>query len=159
MDRGVVTIETDYSDDDFKIEWDGIKEIHTISYFLITLSDGSRLNGKIESSAPDKVKLITDDAETLETDIQNIVYLKSVDKGFWDQVYASIDIGFDLAKANNLRQFSTRSSIGYLAELWSADATYNTLNSIQDETDPIHRTDGGPAFNTIYQMIGISLLR
>ena len=99
MDRGVVTIETDYSDDDFKIEWDGIKEIHTISYFLITLSDGSRLNGKIESSAPDKVKLITDDAETLETDIQNIVYLKSVDKGFWDQVYASIDIGFDLAKA------------------------------------------------------------
>jgi len=33
MDRGVLTIETDYSDDDFKIEWDGIKSIKTDAFF------------------------------------------------------------------------------------------------------------------------------
>ncbi len=146
MNRGVVSIETDYSDSDFKVEWDGIKELYTISSFLITLSDGTRLNGKIESSAPGKVILITEDEGTVETEFDNIVFLKSVDKGFWDQVYASIDIGFDLTKANNLRQFSTRSTLGYLAERWSADATYNTLNSVQDDVDPIHRTDAGLAF-------------
>ena len=33
MDRGIITIETDYSDADFKIEWSGIKEIYTETYF------------------------------------------------------------------------------------------------------------------------------
>jgi len=42
MDRAVTTIETDYSDQDFKIEWDGIKEIYTTTSFLITTSDGER---------------------------------------------------------------------------------------------------------------------
>jgi hypothetical protein len=40
-----------------------------------------------------------------------------------------------------------RSTLGYLAEKWSADASYNTLKSTQAETDPIHRTDGGLSFN------------
>ena len=35
MDRNILKIETDYSDDDFTIEWDGIKEIYTDTYFLI----------------------------------------------------------------------------------------------------------------------------
>jgi hypothetical protein len=37
MDKGVLTIETDYSDSDFKIEWEGIKEIYSKTKFLITL--------------------------------------------------------------------------------------------------------------------------
>ncbi|MCD4731861.1 MAG: hypothetical protein K8R74_14740, partial [Bacteroidales bacterium] len=36
MNRGVITVETDYSDADFKIEWGKIKEIYTVTYFLIT---------------------------------------------------------------------------------------------------------------------------
>ena len=43
MDRGVLTIETDYSKSDFTIEWSGIKEIFTKTQFLITLTDGNRL--------------------------------------------------------------------------------------------------------------------
>ncbi|MEN8228418.1 MAG: DUF481 domain-containing protein [Bacteroidota bacterium] len=146
MDRGVLTIETDYSDDDFTIEWDGIKELYTTSHFLVTLSDGTRLNGRLESSEQGRINIITEDEGTIDTESSEIVFLKSVDKGFLDRVYANIDIGLDLAKANSFRQFSTRSSMGYLAERWSDDIYFNTLYSEQDETDPIHRTEGGTSF-------------
>ena len=35
MDRGVVVVSTDYSDSDFKIEWDKIITIRTVSIFFI----------------------------------------------------------------------------------------------------------------------------
>lgn len=147
MDRGVVTFETEYSDSDFNIEWDGIMKVFTSSYYMLTLSDGTRLNGKIESSGDKKVKLILDNGDTREVNIDELVFLKSVDKGFWDQVYASVDIGLDLTRANHLTTFSTRSNFGFLAKRWSLDFNFNTLNSKQDSVEAIHRTDGGISYN------------
>ena len=46
MDRGVVTIETDYSKDDFRVEYSGISRIKTSTFYIITLADGTRLNGQ-----------------------------------------------------------------------------------------------------------------
>lgn len=147
MNRGVVTFETDYSDSDFKIEWDGIIEIYTTSSYMITLSDGTRLNGKIESSGDKKVKLKLEKGGAKKVAIDDVVFLKSIDKGFWDQVYASIDLGLDLTRAQHLSSFSTRSKIGYLAQLWSVDLNFNTFISIQDNADKIQRTDGGISYN------------
>ena len=143
MDRGVVKFETDYSDSDFKIEWNGIKEVYTTSYYMLTLSDGTRLNGRLESSGDKLVKLIFDNGSSKEVNIDDVVFLKSVDKGFWDQVYASIDIGLEITRANHLSTFSTRSNVGYLAQRWSLDINFNTLISTQDSTEKISRTDGG----------------
>lgn len=146
MDKGVLTIETDYSDSDFKIEWEGIKEIYSSTKFLITLSNGTRYNGPLKTSTEGVV--IIDDYETGEEEVNlgEIVFLKSVDDGFRSRLYASIDLGFSVTKANNLRQVSMRSKIGYLAERWQADASYNNLYSIQDETDAIRRIDGGLSY-------------
>jgi len=147
MDRGVATFETDYSDSDFKIEWDGITKIFTVSNYMITLSDGTRLNGKIESSSNKNANLLIEDGGTKEVNINDIVFLKSVDKGFWDQVYASVDLGLDLTRAQHLSSFSTRSKIGYLAQRWSADLNFNTFISTQDDADKIQRTDGALSYN------------
>ena len=56
MDRGVLTIETDYSKSDFTVEWTGVKEIFTKTQFLITLTDGSRVTGTLTS--PDSANVI-----------------------------------------------------------------------------------------------------
>ena len=146
MNKGVITIETDYSDDDFKIEWDGIKELYTESSYLVTLSNGDRINGRVETVGDNMVKIIPETGTAIEINPQDIVYLKSVDKGFLDRVYATIDIGFDLTKANNLKSFSTRSTMGYLANRWSTDILFNTLISAQDNTETIRRTDGSVTY-------------
>jgi hypothetical protein len=146
MDKGVLTIETDYSDDDFTIEWDGIKSIKTDAFFLITLTDGERINGSFKTSGEGKIKIFPEVGTPVEIEHDALVYLKSVDKGFLDRIYASIDIGFDLAKSNNLATFTTRAGLGYLANRWSTDFSINTLFSKQDSVDNIRRTDGGLTF-------------
>ncbi|MBN2172524.1 MAG: DUF481 domain-containing protein [Bacteroidales bacterium] len=146
LDRNILKIETDYSDDDFTIEWDGIKEIYTETYFLITVTDGSRYNGHLKSTSPDKVAILTDESQNIELNRMDIVILDDIDQGFWSQVYASVDLGFDLTKANNFRQFSMRSNLGYIAKRWQLDANYNNLFSKQDEVDDIKRIDGGLTF-------------
>lgn len=146
MDRNVLIIETDYSDDDFTIEWDGIREIYTETYFLITLTDGSRHNSHIKSTGPGKISLVADNGQTLEVDHQDIVILDDIDQGFWSQLYASIDFGLDITRANNFRQFSMRSNAGYIAKRWQLDASYNNYFSRQDEINDVRRTDGGATF-------------
>lgn len=146
MDRGVTTIETAYSDSDFKIEWDGIKEIYTVQSYLITTSEGERFNGKIASSGDKKIKLILEDGTTYEMLFMDIVYLKSIDEGFWNKIDAFVDVGFDLTKANNQMTFSTRSGINYIAPVWGLGLKYNTNVTTQDEGPNTERTDGELGF-------------
>jgi len=146
LNRNVLKVETDYSDADFTIEWDGIKEIYTKTFFLITLTDGSRYNGTLKSIEPGKISILTDEGETVVVDASGIVLMDDLDKGFWSQLYASIDLGLDLTQANNLKQFSMRSNVGYMAKRWQLDANFNSLSSRQDDVDDILRNDGGIMF-------------
>lgn len=150
LKQGVLTIETDYSDSDFKIEWNNVKAIHTDTYFLITLSDGRRYNGKVSSNIS-KVDIITENAGTISVSANDIVFMESVDKGFWSRAHASIDFGWDITKANNLRQASLRSNMGYLAERWSTNIYYNALTSNQDSVEKVSRDDAGIDFSYYFQ--------
>lgn len=146
MDRGVLIIETDYSDSDFKIEWEGIREIYTQTSFLITLSDGRRFNGRLESAGDGKIAILTDGGSRIEIDQPEFVYLKSIDDTFASRLYANLDIGFSFTKAQNLRQSNLSASVGYLARRWSTDLNYSLVTSNQDNTDPIRRAEGGLNF-------------
>lgn len=142
MSRGIVTIETDYSDSDFKIEWDKVTKVCSKGAFIVTLKTGERIITTIRTKYSDSltVVLYKDDKE-VKTAIKEIVFIKSVDEGFIDRLSASIDFGLTLTKANNLRQFSSRSSLGYLANNWSADASLDAVRSSQDSVATTERTD------------------
>jgi hypothetical protein len=146
MDKGVLRMKTPFSDSDFEIEWKGVKEMYCSTYFLISLTDGRRFNGTIKTNSPGTLVIDEGNGAETETPHNDVVYMDDVDKGFWSQLYASIDIGLELTKANNFRQVSMRTTLGYRAERWNLDGTFNTLNSSQDETDDIKRTDGGVGF-------------
>ena len=142
MDRGVLQIETDYSDSDFLIELDGIKEIYSKSRFLFTTTEGSRYTGTFYTQNESIV--IEDEDEGAKTvKLQDIVYINSLDNGFLSRLYANIDFGYSLTKANNQQQLNFNFRMGYLADLWSLDGYYNSLFSTQDNVADIRRNDGG----------------
>lgn len=143
LNRGVLTIATDYSDDDFKIEWKGVREIYSESRLVSTLTNGRRYGGTIATIDEGTLKIMDDDDGEIVFTKQELVFLKTLDETFASRLYANIDFGLSLTKANNLRQVSMRSKVGYLAETWQADASYNNLYSVQDESEPIRRLDGG----------------
>ena len=146
MDRGVLTMETDYSDKDFKIEWKKISEIFTETRFLITLSDGRRYNGQLESTAARILSLKTQEEEVISVNMSQVVFLKEVDQSFSSRLYASIDLDYSITKANDLRQLNTSSKIGYRAPRWSTDGSYSRLRSNQEGSDPLDRSEGSLTF-------------
>lgn len=146
MDRGVLTIETDYSKSDFTIEWKGIQGIYTRDHFLITLSDGSRLVGSLQSDST-TVTIHDETGTTHDYPSYFIVTLKSLKDKFWDNVYASLSLGYSLTKAQALQQFTSRSTMGYVSEHWAADLSYNNLRSTQDDVEDVRREDGGLTFS------------
>ncbi len=143
LNKGVITFETGYSDSDFKIEWKGVETISTQSEYLITLSDGTRINGVIASGDSSGVNIVTTENENIRVEANEIVYLKSIDDAVWAQLYANVDVGLNLTKAQNLRQINMNVGLGYLGKKWSWDARYNSLFSRQDSVASTQRKDGG----------------
>jgi small nuclear ribonucleoprotein (snRNP)-like protein len=146
LDKGVLTIKTAYSKNDFTIEWGGIKEIFSKSQFLVTLTNGKRINGTFESVEGGNKIVITDiSGGKTETTFEGMVYLKGLKSDFWSRAYASIDLGLSLTKANNLQQYNVRSKFGYLADKWQFDLFYDDTRSKQDSVAETKRTEGGIA--------------
>ncbi len=147
MDRSVITIETDYSDSDFMIDWAKVTEISSDRLFIITTSQGDRYYGTIKSDNSDKTKVkIVEQGNLFQNNLSDIVYINQVDEDFISRLSASIDIGFSFAKTNNLTQFSMRSNVGYLADTWNSNAYFNTVLSEQDDVEPTKRNEGGLSF-------------
>lgn len=145
LDKGVVIIETDYSKNDFTIEWSGIKEIYSVTAFLITLKNGERINGTFHSA--DTIVIIkSDDGRQINTVVGDIVYLKGLKSNFWGRVHASIDAGLSITKANNLKQYNVRSAVGYLADKWLVELYYDDLRTNQDSVEETKRTEAGGSF-------------
>lgn len=156
LNRGIVTVETDYSDDDFTIEWEGIKEVYSKSYFLFTLSDGRRFNGNFETTGDGKIKIFSEDGP-VEIAPDEIVYIKSVEQDFWSKMSANIDLGYSFTKAQNLNQFNLRAYVGYLTDRWMLDGSVNSVISSQDSVETIRRTDGNVGY-TFFLPKGWSLI-
>ena len=148
MSRGVVTVETPYSDSDFKIEWAKVTKVNSKGAFIVSLESRERVITTIRTRPSDSsTVVIFKDGKEVNIPINDIVYIKEVDEGFISRLSASIDIGFSITKANNLRQFSSRSSLGYLANNWSADASLDAVRSSQDSVASTSRTDASASFN------------
>jgi len=152
MEKGVLTMETNYSDSDFKIEWLKTKKIYTQSVLLASLADGSRIVGSLKSN-DDKSITITNREGVVEKEVQigEIVFLQPLKKGFWSRLDAAIDFGISFTKANNLKQFTFGTNLKYTEDKWSANINANMLRSTQDNATDIRREDASFVFNYFLQ--------
>ena len=148
MSRGVVTVETPYSDSDFKIEWAKVTKVKSKGAFIVSLKSGERLITTIRTKVSDSLTVVLfKEGNEMNIPITDIVFIKGVDEGFFARLSASIDFGFSMTKANNLKQLSSRSSLGYLANNWSADASLDAVRSNQDSVESTSRTDASATFS------------
>lgn len=141
MRKGVLEIDAPYGDSNFLIKWTEVGEIYTTSNFIVTVKK-EIYRGKISTVEGKSVKIYNNDTVFIETDLNNIVFIRSLEDNFSDRFSASIELGFNATRAQNLRQFSNRNALGYRANKWVADANYSSLRSSQDDIDDIVRQDG-----------------
>lgn len=143
MNKGVLSIETPYSDKDFAIKWIEIKEVYSTTRFLVTLQDGRRFTALLKTNQEGKIAIEDQNGLISETTLDEVVDLVGLKSAFWSRVDASIDLGFSFTKANNLRQGTSEIAAGYLGDKWSADLFFNVFRSIQDSISPTRRTESG----------------
>jgi len=163
MNRNVLMVKTKYSDKDFAIEWDGVKEIYSETYFLVSLSDGRRYNGSLRTVEDGKVAIVVYIGDPIVVDKEDIVYLDDIDDNFWSRLSYTIDLGLDLAKANDFAQLTIQTSLGYKANRWSAKSKYNNHFSRQNDIDDIRSYDGTIDFKyfmrkDLYPLVTVNFL-
>lgn len=146
LSKGVLKMETSYSDEDFEIEWLKVKAINTTSRFLIGLTGNERVTGTLWTTPAGTIIIRTDKTGDRVSSLEEIVFLTELDNSFWSRMSASVDLGLTFTRANNLRQFNARSNVGYRADRWSLSGKYDALNSRQDGVDEIERRDYGATF-------------
>ncbi|MEN8157815.1 MAG: DUF481 domain-containing protein [Bacteroidota bacterium] len=141
MDRGIIAFSTDYSDDDFMIEWEKIKELYTTTTFIVALSNGDEHIATLRTTTPGRIQVIPEDGDPFEVSIDEVVNLNPLGEGFLDRLSANIDVGYSRTKAQNISQLNVRSMIGYETERWATDISYNTMQSNQDGVEPTKISD------------------
>lgn len=146
MENSVLVIETPYSKNDFTIKWAEVSMIHTTNVYLITLDDGRWIRSNLQSIDHETLRLTEPGLPPIEVNRNDIVYLKELESGIWGRITASADIGLNLTKANNQRQFNLQARLGYLAQHFGSDIYYEEYTTRQDSVEPIKRKEGG--FNT-----------
>lgn len=141
IDRAVLTIETEYSDKDFTIDFGEVEEMSIRRQCLVLLTRGRRRFGNVKSGGPGEVKMILANGTVENYKLQEIIALQEVASSFIQRFKASIDLGYNLTKANNASQFTIDGALNYTGEKWIMDGKISVLNSSQDDTEDVERTD------------------
>jgi len=138
---GVLIIETSYSDKDFRVEFNKVSELVIQRKCNIILTDGRRRFGYIRTDAPGMVMVTLEDGTIENFKLEEIIALQEIHEKFWNRFTVAIDFGFNLTKANNNTQFTVGGQFDYTDEKWLFEGNINLLNSLQDNTERIERTD------------------
>ncbi len=148
MQRGVLEIDVSYGESNFLIKWVEVSEIYTGTRFIISINKET-YQGRIATIEENRIKIYDTDTIFKEADLNEVVFIRPIKDKFADRFSASVELGFNATRAQNLRQFSNRNAIGYRANKWIADANYSSLRSFQDDIENIVRQDGQLNFRVL----------
>ncbi len=142
MNRGVITLETSYSDSDFEIEYLKIKELISERTFRFNLTNGDRLFGTISVDTTTKqLRIFDPDVGFVLIQPKDLVYLKQIDDGnVFDILNLALDIGYSFTKSNNLHQFNSTVHGNYYRKKWGLSGSLNIIQNIQDDVEPTKRS-------------------
>lgn len=139
--KGVLTMETSFSDSDFKIEFNKVVGLNIQRKCIIVLTNGRRRFGNVKSNEKGSVEIKTENGTSEQFNLNEIIALEEVYAKFWDRIKGSIDLGFNFAKANKNSQFTIGGKLNYIDKRWLFEGSINVLNSSQDNSDNTQRTD------------------
>ena len=148
--KGVLIIETSYSDKDFKIEYNKVKSIFIERKSLIILTNGRRRFGNLSTNAKGVAVILLENGVEEHYNLDEIVALDEVDDNFWNRFNGSIDLGLNFSKANKYTQYTIVGDFHYVDNLWLIDGDVSVLSSTQEDAVKTKRTTAELVFYRIF---------
>jgi len=136
---GILTIETSYSDKDFKIDFNKVVTLSISRKCIITLTNDRRFYGKIQSENSGGLTIILEDGGSQRFQLDEIIDLVEVKDIFWKRFKGGIDLGFNFTKASNIGQFTISGNINFIDKKWRNNANIDILYSTQDSLTDVKR--------------------
>ena len=163
LSTGILTMETAFSDKDFKIEFNKVEEIIISRKCIISLTNSRRYFSNIKSETPGTFTLFFEDGTSTQFKMDEMTGLIEVNEKFWKRLKFGLDLGYNFTKANNNAQFTISSNFNFVGEKWLLKGYINVLNSSQDSVKNVKRTDAmieaiRPLQNKWYMLSDVSFL-
>jgi len=134
LDRGKVSFDA-AATGVIKLEWDDIDQFFSATTFELTLDNGERLYGRLlETDADGEVRVATGGG-TRELQTQTIVRMTPIESKVVDRIEMNVDVGYSLAKANDLEQTNLGYDFRYRDEQRQVALSFDSSTS-SSESDP-----------------------
>ena len=138
VEKDVLTLETGYSDADFKIEWDKIASIESTRQFVMETFDGRRVAGSLTLD-PDKKATVQ--IGGIGVPLAEVSALQPFERKFWSRFDTALDFGYSLTRTNSAKQLSLGANLSYRDQRY-VDVTFaNIFRSSQDNAPETQRWD------------------
>ena len=147
ISTGILTMETSYSDKDFKIEFNKVEALSISRKCIITLTNDRRFYGEIHSEKSGGLTILVEDGGSERFQLNELIDLLEVYDNFWKRFRGGIDLGYNFTKASNNAQFTIAGDFHFTGERWRHNGSINVLNSSNDSLSDVKRVDA--MFETI----------
>jgi putative salt-induced outer membrane protein YdiY len=141
IQSNILSVETSYSDSDFKIDFKKVTGIKIQKICFILLTRGRRKTGYISSNTPNYFTITSQDNTKETHKLSDLISLDELSDKFWDRLTFNIDFSYNLTKANKTSQFVTGGNLKYRDLKWISNSSFSALNSRQDNIEDIQRTE------------------
>ena len=119
LEQGKLTFKTDHLGT-VAIEWDEIRELTSAQSFEVELETGEKFFGTLAPTDGEGVMGVAADEETARLEMTTVVRIVPIETGFWKRLDGSVDLGFNVTRANR----ATQLTIG-------AEARYRTRKNVR----------------------------
>ncbi|WP_136481746.1 DUF481 domain-containing protein [Cognatitamlana onchidii] len=148
--KGVLIIKTSFSDSDFQVKFGRVKRLHIERKCLVILTQNRRRYGHVNSEEEGFFTMTFTDGQIERYRINEIISLDEIYDKFWNRFKGSFDLGFNLTKANNFNQLTLGTELSYIDKNSVINGTLDALNSKQDNTEDLSRTDAKLEFFRLF---------
>ncbi len=138
VEKDVLTLETDYSDSDFKIKWEKVASIESDRHFLIETFDGKRLSGSLK---PDPEKKPAVQVADTNVKLPDLSAAQPIERTFWSRFSSGLDFGYSVTRTNFAKQLSLATNLSYRDEHHVDVVFANVFRSSQENAPETQRWD------------------
>ena len=136
--KDVLTLETPYSDSDFKIEWEDIVSLASDRQFIVETFDGRRISGSLKVDPAQKLAVLIADTSVQLSDVSAV---QPFETHFWARFDTALDFGYSMTRTNSAKQLSPGANLTYRDERYVDVVFANVFSSSQENAPETQRWD------------------
>jgi hypothetical protein len=116
LEHGILYFKASYMMDSVQLDWDQVADLESDDQFFITLTNGTRLEGKLEKSQAEKnagtVQLVTA-GRTMEISGRDLTTIRQKEENFLSQLNGSVNYGLNFTRDNDAISSALNASVEY----------------------------------------------